>query len=114
MTERAAERAAERAEGAADRSDPADDEIVVLPADGSVDAATAAALLERLRTEPDLDAVGVLDPVVDAVKRIDTTGRVEGDVDRSQLGVLGSLVAVRRRALDPLSGQPRPRRVGVV
>jgi 2-C-methyl-D-erythritol 4-phosphate cytidylyltransferase len=97
-----------------DQAGATDDEIVVLDGPAASDPQVVGALVERLRATPDLDAVGVVVPVVDAVKAVDESGLVVAGVDRAALVTLGRPVAVRRRALDPVSGEPRPRRIGSV
>jgi hypothetical protein len=63
------------------------------PADEAI-----AALVDALGRSPGLDAVGVLEPVTDAVKQVGPDGVVVATLDRSTLVTLGRPAAVRRTA----------------
>lgn len=75
-------------------------EVVVLAEEGA-DGELCAALALSLLARPDVDAVARSAPVTDAVKEIDSHGRIVSTVDRSTLVVATVPVAVRR----PLVGQ---------
>jgi hypothetical protein len=91
-----------------------DAEIVLLPGTEPVAPALVNALIARLYADPSLDAAGMLVPVLDAVKSVGPDGTVTRGVDRTFLGHVGRPLAVRRRALDPVTGQPRVDRFGLV
>jgi hypothetical protein len=91
-----------------------DAEIVLFPGATPVVPPLVDALVARLRADPSLDAAGTFVPVLDAVKTVGSDGTVTGGVDRTFLGHLGRPLAVRRQALDPVTGQPRIDRFGVV
>jgi 2-C-methyl-D-erythritol 4-phosphate cytidylyltransferase len=91
-----------------------DEDIVVLVGDGEIDDERIATLVERLRRDASLDATGHLVPVVDAVKEVDHRDQVVSTLDRSRLGHLGLPLAVRRRAIDPTTGDLAIRHVGLV
>jgi hypothetical protein len=89
-------------------------EIVVLTGALAVPPETVDALVRRLAEDPALDAAGVLEPVLDAVKVVGDDDVVVGGVDRQDLGQLGLPLAVRNRALDPVTAEPDVTRLGLL
>ena len=56
------------------------------------------AMVQRLDSDPTLDAVGSAEPVTDAIKVVDAQSRVTASLDRSKLRTLGLPAVVRRTA----------------
>ena len=74
------------------------DDIVVLFDEVAPSDEEVASMVAALNASPGLDAVGVLEPVTDAVKQVGPDGVVVAALDRSRLVTLGRPAAVRRTA----------------